>query len=58
MKCQKCSGRMFLDRTFTENKNHEVFCIICGARKFISKRSELGLWLTRKELARENAASR
>lgn len=58
MRCSKCDGRMFLDRTFTENRNFEVFCIICGARKFISKGSKFGKWLTEQEVKRENAANR
>lgn len=49
---------MFVDRTFTENRNYEVFCIICGARKFISKNSLLGKWLNKKEVARETASVR
>lgn len=58
MKCRKCSGRVFVDRIFTENKNYETFCIICGDRRFISKGSELGRWLHKMESARENAAIR
>ena len=58
MKCNKCRGRMFVDRTFTENRNYEVFCIICGDRKFISKNTELGKWIHKKETQRETAAIR
>lgn len=57
MKCSKCNGRVFLDRVFTDNKNFETSCIICGDRKFISKESELGKWLTKMEKARTNAGS-
>lgn len=41
-----------LDRTFTENKNYETSCLLCGARNFISKGSRLGDWLDQKEQAR------
>lgn len=58
MICEKCQGRMFVDRTFTENRNYEVFCIICGSRKFVSKNTELGKWIHKKEVQRETAAIR
>lgn len=35
--CGKCSGKVFVDLTFTENKDYEVFCLKCGKRTFISK---------------------
>lgn len=56
MTCVKCRGRVFIDRVFSDNKNFEVYCIMCGDRKFIGKRTELGLWLARSEEARMNAA--
>lgn len=49
MKCGKCSGKMFVDRTFSDNNNFEIYCIMCGIRKFISKKTEFGKWLTRVE---------
>lgn len=58
MNCPKCRGRMFVDRTFSENRNYEVFCLMCGERKFISKNTELGKWIHKNEVARENAATR
>ncbi len=58
MRCGKCQGRTFLDRVFSDNKNYEVACIQCGDRKFISKESEFGRWLTKMEMARENAIVR
>lgn len=56
--CDRCKGKVFLDRTFAENRNFETFCIMCGDRKFISKESSLGLWLKRMESQREGALSR
>lgn len=58
MQCKRCNGRMFIDRVFSENRNYEMFCILCGARLFIHKNSELGKWIHRLETARENALSR
>jgi hypothetical protein len=63
MECKRCSnsqhkGRLFLDRVFSDNKNFELACIQCGDRKFVSKDSEIGRWLTRMEAARENAIVR
>lgn len=55
MKCKRCSGRVFLDRIFSENKNHETSCVMCGDRRFIEKDSEFGLWLTKQETARRHA---
>jgi len=52
MKCTKCSGKLFLDRTFTDNKAFEIYCIMCGIRMFISKETRFGQWLTAKETAR------
>lgn len=56
MKCSKCSGMMFLDRTFSDNKTFEVYCIMCGIRKFVGKDTGLGKWLTVKETARLRSA--
>jgi len=57
MKCQRCNGRTFLDRVFSDNKNYETSCLLCGDRRFISKDSDLGQWLTKMERARTQAGS-
>lgn len=54
MKCGKCTGKVFLDRTFSDNRNFEVYCVMCGDRKFIGKETSFGLWLERMETLREN----
>jgi hypothetical protein len=46
-----------LDRVFTDNKNFETSCIICGDRKFIAKDTEKGMWLSRQEQIRMAAGS-
>ena len=53
IKCDKCGGAVFLDRTFTENKNYEVFCLLCGKRTFVRKHSELGKMLYQNETLRQ-----
>jgi len=35
--CDKCGGKGFVDLTFTDNRNYEVFCIICGKRDFVGR---------------------
>lgn len=57
MNCQKCSGRVFLDRTFSDNKNFELYCVMCGDRQFVSKDMELGQWLGKMEQQRMLAES-
>lgn len=39
--CSKCSGKVFVDFTFTENKNYEAFCLSCGKRWFVGKTNPL-----------------
>ena len=57
MNCRRCTGRVFLDRTFSDNKNYELYCILCGDRQFVSKDTELGKWLDKKERERQFARS-
>ena len=57
MNCKKCSGRVFLDRVFSDNKNFEVYCMLCGDRKFVNKDTELGKWLAKMESKRMLASS-
>ena len=35
--CGKCKGKVFVDLTFTDNRNYEAFCIMCGKRWFVGK---------------------
>jgi hypothetical protein len=50
MNCSRCrTGRLFLDRVFTDNMSYELACLHCGTRKYISKGTELGKWLTKRE---------
>ena len=50
MKYQKCKGRVFVDRVFSQKLHIELFCIMCGKRWMVNKdRSPLGRWLEQKE---------
>lgn len=47
MKCSRCkTGKMFLDRVFSDNVSFETSCLHCGHRDYVGKDSELGKWLT------------
>jgi hypothetical protein len=46
MKCQRCGGRVFIDRVFSQKLHMELFCILCGKRWMINKETNLfGRWL-------------
>lgn len=56
MHCKKCQGRMFIDRTYSDNKRMDVYCILCGRRKFVSKYDNaFGAFLSRAETGLSNA---
>jgi hypothetical protein len=46
MKCQRCNGRVFVDRVFSQKLHMELFCILCGKRWMINKETNaFGRWL-------------
>jgi hypothetical protein len=50
MKCQRCNGRVFVDRVFSQKLHIELFCILCGKRWMINKESNrFGKWLNDQE---------
>jgi len=50
MKCEKCKGRVFVDRVFSQKLHIELFCMMCGKRWMINKdTSPLGRWLEQAE---------
>ena len=50
MTCQKCGGRVFVDRVFSQKLHVELFCVMCGKRWMINKDTNpLGRWLEQKE---------
>lgn len=54
MKCQKCGGRVFVDRVFSQKLSVELFCVLCGKRWMIDKdTNRFGKWLEIKEREHE-----
>ena len=50
MRCQRCSGRVFIDRVFSQKLHIELFCILCGRRWMINRElNRFGKWLDQKE---------
>jgi hypothetical protein len=50
MWCQKCNGRVFVDRVFSQKLHVELFCVMCGKRWMINKEtSPLGKWLEKQD---------
>jgi hypothetical protein len=50
MWCKKCSGRVFIDRVFSQKLHIEVYCLMCGKRWMINKESSaFGKWINKKE---------
>jgi hypothetical protein len=50
MRCGKCSGRVFVDRVFSQKLHMELFCVMCGKRWMLNKNSSrLGAWLEKIE---------
>jgi DNA-directed RNA polymerase subunit RPC12/RpoP len=52
MSCDKCSGRVFVDRVFSQKLHIELFCIMCGKRWMLNKdTNRLGKWLEQREMS-------
>jgi hypothetical protein len=58
MWCQRCNGRVFIDRVFSQKLHIELFCILCGRRWMINKdTSPLGKWLEKRDKELNKALS-
>jgi len=58
MKCNKCQGRVFLDRVFSQKLHVELFCILCGKRWMVNKDTNaLGRWLENLEIKQQKTLS-
>ncbi len=57
LKCNRCNGRMFIDRIYSSPMHLETYCILCGNRKFFNppESSEEGKWLLKKEQLKAKA---
>ena len=51
MICERCGGRKFLDRIFSDNLNFETACLMCGDRQYVAKNSVFGAYLDKMEKA-------
>jgi DNA-directed RNA polymerase subunit RPC12/RpoP len=52
MKCGRCSGRVLIDRVFSQKLHMEVYCLNCGKRWMLDKeKSKIGRWLATREEA-------
>jgi hypothetical protein len=52
MKCQRCKGRVFVDRVFSQKLHIELFCILCGKRWMINKElNSFAKWLDQNDRA-------
>jgi hypothetical protein len=50
MWCQRCNGRVFIDRVFSQKLHIELFCIMCGRRWMLNKdTNRLGRWLEERD---------
>jgi len=60
MFCKRCSGRVFIDRVFSQKLRVELFCMSCGKRWVVKKDGDaFGQWLVQKEkkLAKKSCIS-
>lgn len=47
---------MCVDRTFSDNQRLDIYCLLCGARKYVSKSDSIfGAWLAKKEESLSNS---
>lgn len=58
MTCKNCTGRVFIDRVFSQKLHIELFCILCGKRWMINKETNrLAKWLEEQENAHQKTFS-
>jgi DNA-directed RNA polymerase subunit RPC12/RpoP len=50
IKCGKCSGRVFVDRTYSDGTHLELVCINCGKGWALNKeKNGMARWLVKQE---------
>ena len=47
--CKKCTGRVFVDRVYSQNLRVELFCVICGKRWMVRRENRFASWLAKLE---------
>ena len=55
--CDKCDGRVFIDRAYCFQGNVELFCITCGKRWELGRETTAAKIITKLEKRREMAFS-
>jgi hypothetical protein len=56
IQCNKCKGRVFIDRVYSQRMHIELFCIMCGKRWVMNKvNSGLGRWIQQKEIEHQKS---
>ena len=56
MTCQRCNGRVFVDRVFSQKLHMELYCLLCGRRWMVNKEtSAFGKWLDQRETGHKKA---
>jgi hypothetical protein len=54
IKCNKCTGRVFVDRVYSQNLRVELFCIMCGKRWMVRRDNRFGSWIAKLEEAHQH----
>jgi len=49
MWCKRCSGRVFVDRVYSQKLRIELYCVLCGNRWMIRRETRFGTWLSKIE---------
>jgi hypothetical protein len=55
LECNKCLGRMLVDRVFLSEQYLEIYCLVCGKREIFNKPESSGdipKWIMRAEKSR------
>jgi len=56
MWCQKCRGRVFIDRVFSQKLHIELFCVMCGKRWMVNRETNVfAKWLDQREEAHKKS---
>lgn len=54
--CNKCRGRIFIDRTYSQGTHIELGCLQCGKNWMLNKeKSVVAKWLNRLEIEKSLA---
>jgi predicted deacetylase len=49
LNCKKCTGRVFVDRVYSQNLRIELFCIMCGKRWMVKRDNRFASWIAKRE---------